>query len=598
MNYLLCLVHFHSPVGTPQEELEDYYQNICRRVLISFHNHQDLKFSLHISGIFLEWLDDKHPEILMLINDMVKRKQVEILGGPYYEAALSMIPNSDKLGQVEFLTTFLRKKFGKRPRGGIVPHLIWEPSLASSLKNSGFDYTFLSSRDVVAQPRGNEFEPFLTEDQGKSIGVFPVAHELSRMLGHMRPADMVKKFESSKKRVYTIFVDTLQLLDSKTLFEDGGWFDDFLDQLKSAETFLLTKHPRSIMNRYSQLERLYLPCSQPFHYNGDTNTPLDFFRQKLADNPVASNLYGKMIYTYQLVNSIKGDRSRKKTAREELWKGQCNEAFWADNYIQNHILRKSLYASFMEAEKITREKGIFKPSITMTDMNMDSRNEYLYQSQNLNCYINPKYGSIYEIDYLPCLWNYGDTYPCDANEKQLPSSFCDMIIEGIPKKISEVKTEQNYITYNTDLVDRDQKEIQFSSDIELVLKRNSTQTVRILKKYQFKKNTIAIDYIPSMIEKNALTDSLYLTNQLSFSFFQEKGFSLKISKDNGHTEIDILDTAQNVHVGISINAEVNVYHEDCFSNGKTQRYQYTKILMMIPLSDLKQVTYSLKIEKK
>lgn len=597
MNYLLCLVHFHSPIGTLQDDLEEYYQQICRKVLISFHNHQDLKFSLHISGVFLEWLDDKHPEILMLINDMVKRKQVEIIGGPFYEAVLSMIPNSDKLGQIEFLTTYLRRKFGKRPRGGYVPHLIWEPSLASSLNNSGFEYTFLNSQQELLLSGMDEYEPFITEDQGKSVTIFPVAGELSNLLGNVRPADYLKKLEAGQKRVYTILVDTMQLLDRKNLFEENGWFDDFLDHMKGSEAFVLTKHPRIIINRYSRLERLYLPCSQPYTYN-ENSEPGGFFRQKLSCNPVANNLYGKMVYTYQLVNSIKGDRSRKKSAREELWKGQCNEAFWLTDYIENHKMRKSLYRSFMEAEKITREKGIFKPSITVTDMDLDGRNEYLYQSQNLNCYINPQYGSIYEIDYLPCAWNYGDTFPCGASLFPLPSSFCDSITETVPKRIIDLKTAQKCIEYTTDLVDRDQKEILFSTDLAIPAKRGNPQHMRIVKRYQFKKNTIAIEYSLPAGENEQNFDSHYLSTQLSLSFAEEKGFSIKTTKEEDHTDIDILDMINNVHIGISVDTGVLIFHDDVFSDGKRKRYQYTKILLLTPLKESRHITYSLKIEKK
>ena len=55
----------------------------------------------------------------MLINDMVKRKQLELLGGGFYDPILPVIPNSDRSGQIEALTTYLRKHFGKRPRGGL-----------------------------------------------------------------------------------------------------------------------------------------------------------------------------------------------------------------------------------------------------------------------------------------------------------------------------------------------------------------------------------------------------------------------------------------------------------------------------------------------
>jgi hypothetical protein len=58
---------------------------------------------------------------------------------------LPLIPLADRLGQIEALTTYLRKHFGKRPRGCWLPGLIWEQNLAGSLQTSGMDYTFLES---------------------------------------------------------------------------------------------------------------------------------------------------------------------------------------------------------------------------------------------------------------------------------------------------------------------------------------------------------------------------------------------------------------------------------------------------------------------
>jgi alpha-amylase len=118
-----------------------------------------------------------------------------------------------------------------------------------------------------------------------------------------------------------------------------------------------------------------------------------------------------MIYTNILVNQIRGDKYRKKTAREELWRGQCYRAYWCDTFhgIYDNRLRKAAYRSLIEAEKITHEKGIFIPSIISVDFDMDGRKEYLYQGNEINAYIHQKGGILFELDYLPKCWNYLDT---------------------------------------------------------------------------------------------------------------------------------------------------------------------------------------------
>ena len=70
-------------------------------------------------------------------------------------------------------------------------------------------------------------------------------------------------------------------------------------------------------------------------------------------------MYAKMMYTNILVNQIKGDKYKKKAAKEELWKGQNSYAYWHGQHkgIYTNKLRKEIYRSLIEAERITRGPG-------------------------------------------------------------------------------------------------------------------------------------------------------------------------------------------------------------------------------------------------
>jgi len=138
--------------------------------------HPDVAAVLHYSGTVLHWLESRHPEFLILLEEMVLRKQIELLGGGFFGPLMPLIPGPDRLGQVELLTTFIRRSFGKRPRGCWLPDYAWEPSLASSLQSCGFDYSFLPERyfriaGISSEDLGS---PIMTEDQGRSLLIFPV----------------------------------------------------------------------------------------------------------------------------------------------------------------------------------------------------------------------------------------------------------------------------------------------------------------------------------------------------------------------------------------------------------------------------------------
>ncbi|HUV08568.1 MAG TPA: 4-alpha-glucanotransferase, partial [Spirochaetia bacterium] len=135
-----------QPVGKTGNVFEQSYQASFKPFLSALNRFPDFFAVLHYSGILLEWLEKNHPEFMMLLSDMVSRKQVELLTGGFYEPVLPLIPNHDKLGQIEKMTTFLRAHFGRRPRGCWLTERIWDSSLASTLNTSGIEYTFLNNQ--------------------------------------------------------------------------------------------------------------------------------------------------------------------------------------------------------------------------------------------------------------------------------------------------------------------------------------------------------------------------------------------------------------------------------------------------------------------
>ncbi|MGA2639660.1 MAG: alpha-amylase/4-alpha-glucanotransferase domain-containing protein, partial [Spirochaetia bacterium] len=135
------------------------------------------------------------------------------------------------------------------------------------------------------------------------------------------------------------------------------------------------------------------------------------FRDFLSRYPEAWLMYAKMMNTHVLVSQVRGDKYKKKAAQNELWKGQSHHAYWNGRTggIYDNELRKAVYRSLIEAEKITRATEIFAPSILSVDYDMDNRTEYLYQGSELNAYIHSVGGALFELDFLPASWNYLDT---------------------------------------------------------------------------------------------------------------------------------------------------------------------------------------------
>src|SRR3989304_6201886 len=59
-----------------------------------------VRLALHYTGPLLEWLAAEHPDVIDRLRALVERRQVEILGGGYFEPVLASLPERDRLSQL------------------------------------------------------------------------------------------------------------------------------------------------------------------------------------------------------------------------------------------------------------------------------------------------------------------------------------------------------------------------------------------------------------------------------------------------------------------------------------------------------------------
>ncbi len=443
MNVKLILgTHNHIPIGMDHAAVERRYQKAFKPLLAVLYRYPEFPVALHYSGVLLEWLEESHPEFLMLLEEMVKRGQVEVLGGGYFDPVLSLIPTNDKLGQLEKMTTWLRARFEVRPRGCWIAEKVWEPSLASVLRVSGIDYTFLDDGQfrIAGARDSNVLRPSIAEDQGKTISLFPISSDLRALAAGRDSAAALSFLKSisdnapagSAAPVAILLEDGISASDGLLT---GDWLETFVRRVAGNQDWLQPTTPGQYLKEHPPVDRLYVPSLSSMEMMGwalapevrgrylearrkalpepDTGRFLvgGHFREFLTRYPEAWLMYAKMMYTHVLVTQVRGDRYKKKAAQNELWKGQCHFAYWSglEGGIYDNLLRKAVYHSLIEAEKIIRATEIFVPSIMSVDYDLDNSIEYLYQGSELNAYIHARGGALFELDFLPASWNYLDT---------------------------------------------------------------------------------------------------------------------------------------------------------------------------------------------
>src|SRR5262249_15921015 len=129
--------------GNFEEVLERCYQSAYLPFARMLEKHPSIRVGAHYSGPLLTWIEENHPEYFELVRELVKRGQIEMVGGGMYEPILAVIPAEDQLVQVTRFASYLEKHFGKRPSGVWLAERVWEPQLPSALAGAQVNYSLV-----------------------------------------------------------------------------------------------------------------------------------------------------------------------------------------------------------------------------------------------------------------------------------------------------------------------------------------------------------------------------------------------------------------------------------------------------------------------
>lgn len=494
------------PDGTSGKVFELTYQRSWRPFLSSLYKFQNISAVLYYSGVVLQWIEENHPEFILLLEEMADRKQIELLGGGYFSPLFPILQPSDKVGQIEMLTTYLRKTFGKRPSGGWLYEYSWDAGLPIIFRNSGLNYSFLPAK-ILSEAgfiESGQFTPLVTEDQRKLLYIFPV-FDLDETFGTPLPFESALErlmLEHPEGRLYTMMVDghsvpgmweASGLESPDVMFEKSfAWFQKnclfvetvsaqaYARTLKNAKLFYLSSCASKRLgvgfeNEIAESRRLCAPY---------------LAKQLILQNPSSKHLYDKMYHVHSLMTLLRGDKARKKSAQEDLWKAQNGDAYWESGVggIRRPEVRINAYRSLIEAEKATRIHGSFSPGIILDDIDCDGDRETLYQAADMNCYIHEKGASVFEIDSFRNKQNYCCVY--NDNPLRSLNSFMDRIF-GIGS-FDEELINLGMQTYST--LEREKSPCKVVFSKEFALKSGSSlHPLAIKKAYFFQKYCISVD---------------------------------------------------------------------------------------------------------
>jgi len=511
----------HLPSGALEAEFELLYRREICPLIQALIKFPKITMAFYYSGVILNWIERRHPELFMLIDDILANKQIEFLGGGFFNPMFPFIAGNDKIGQIEMFNTYLRKQFGKRPPQGCwVSEMAWDQSLILQLNSAGMRYTFLTERYFsAAGAQSNEaglYSPCITEDQGKLLTVFPIATALSDKLRNAIAESSLPQ-ESEEQHasgsVASIIKDALDKLPegehSVVIFPftmdttlpplaHGHFLQEITRVSSNSEYAINFVTPANLYKHIQGRKKLYFSNVWSCPHS---EQPLNL-RQILVQHAGSAAIYSKMMYVRALINQIRGDKTRKRIALEELWKAQDSGVFCTGGTSSSLLLKtpvwNAAYRSLLEAEKIERGKVKFAPSLSVFDFDLNGEDEYVFQDTKLSCYVKQRGAAIFALDYLPASWNYTDMLlPC-TEDSQPRMMFVDWFAPS-GTKVEDVDDtvipsgrfcgNEKYQVLETDRARRRQS-FKLPSNPALPFGE-----LELEKTWQLKKNVLSLEYL-------------------------------------------------------------------------------------------------------
>lgn len=500
------------------------YEKIYKPLGALLFANPSLKFSFYFTGTQIEFLKKQNSEFFELLKELISKKQIEIIGGGYYNPIFPILFPLDRSGQIEKLSLSIRQNFGRRPRGMKLFADSWDPSMISVLNDFNMDYVLLENS--LLPPAKQLFLPVVMSDRGKTTTVLPVYNEFTvnkdesakdyftRILNSFEKLRSLESHleenpDSSPERVIAIpFNDT-----TIAPFLDSSWFQEFFALVSESERLNFSLPHASIKscNAFIQGyvhagigESIARWCFTPYESvevsDGYPTNIYDYLQTYSASRL----LYDRMIHVSLLLNQCRGDKMRKKAAREKLWAGQSGDAYIcrSPNALSAFAARQDAYKNLTEAEKLVRECSNFKESVISYDYNGDGFKEYVCHLEKYNVCITPSGGTIFELDVMKAGGNYADNF---SRIKKF-DGIDDNYFRGIfVDHIFEESEAANYCKgepcrnglFSANIY----REVAFSSQKQEILLETRTrfstldQPISLKKKYVVKSSGIQLQYI-------------------------------------------------------------------------------------------------------
>ena len=451
--YLILSIHNHQPVGNFDHVLEDAYEKAYLPFLKVLAAHPKLKLVLHYSGNLLVWLEKKHHEAIDMITALTQAGRVELLSGGFYEPVLCSLPEGDRVMQIREMTAYIKDTFGYTPRGMWLAERVWEPHMPKYISEAGIEY--LPVDDYLFKLAGVDDRDLMgyhvTEENGFMVKVFPGSEELRYSIPFKDVDNVMSYF---KEVSMTVGSPLLTMADDGEKFGvwpetfshcyKDGWLESFFSALEKNSDWIETTTFSKYQERFYPVGMVYLPAAS-YREMGEWALPpegvLDYeyalnelkglfgdraknflrggtWRSFFAKYPESNHIHKRMLQisrkVHKAVKELKVKSGKLKvnpksrlstfnsqlsTLFHELWKGQCNDAYWHGIFGGLYLphLRSSLYRHLLNAESMAEKLIGEDVLIEEGDLDCDGFRDICISKGDITAFFTEDSGALIEL---------------------------------------------------------------------------------------------------------------------------------------------------------------------------------------------------------
>lgn len=382
-------LHLHQPVGNFDHVFSQHLDDVYRPLLDQLERSNLFPAVLHLSGPLLEWLEANEPDYLDRIAALARSGKLELLLSGFQEPILASLPRVDRVEQVRWMQEAIARRFGVEARSLWLTERVWEPELAADLSDAGVEAVLVDDRHFLVAGFGRDqlHTWYLTESDGKRVGVFPIDERLRYLIPFRPPeetADYLRRLDRAGHAMALLADDGEKFggwPGTKEWVYEKGWFDRFgvaIRELVDEGTIVLSTLA-DVLREVPCGGIAYLPTASYREMEGwalppDPQLRLASLEKELGSERIEgpegslvrgshwrhflvkypeSNRMQKMMVALSTLCRERGDPPE---ARRAIARAQCNDAYWHGVFGGLYLphLRNALWHELVRAESLLR----------------------------------------------------------------------------------------------------------------------------------------------------------------------------------------------------------------------------------------------------